>query len=97
MSNGKNIKLSRTIRFPLKINGKEIRTFNALKKNFSIREVFGYFLDGKLAEWLNDRADIDERCQKAYKIIGARNERDDRDNLEDLRHNLGKRDNTRWC
>ena len=86
-------KLSRIIRFPLKINDKEVRTFNALKNNFEIKQIFKYFLDGKLAEWLNDRADIDERCRKAHKVIGNLAQEKAKDNLEALRYNLRKRDN----
>ena len=49
------------IKFPLEMaNGVQARTLNDLKENFDIEKVTGYFLDGKLQTWLEDRYYEDE-------------------------------------
>ena len=49
------------IKFPLEMaNGVQARTLNDLKENFDIEKVIGYFLDGKLQTWLEDRYYEDE-------------------------------------
>ena len=48
--------MARKIRFPLKMkNGAEVRTLDELKENFDLESVLGYFTDGKLQTWLEDR------------------------------------------
>ena len=49
------------IKFPLEMaNGEQVRTLGDLKDNFDIEKVVGYFLDGKLKTWLEDRYYEDE-------------------------------------
>ena len=36
-------------------NGAEVRTLDELKENFDLESVLGYFTDGKLQTWLEDR------------------------------------------
>lgn len=49
------------IKFPLEMaNGEQVRTLGDLKDNFDIEKIVGYFLDGKLKTWLEDRYYEDE-------------------------------------
>ena len=48
--------MARKIRFALPMgDGAEVRTIEDLRKHFDLYEVVGYYLDGKLVEWLQDR------------------------------------------
>lgn len=60
--------MARKIRFPLKMkNGAEVRTLDELKENFDLESVLGYFADGKLATWLEDRY-YDVETQKVSEL-----------------------------
>ncbi len=60
--------MAKKIRFPLKMkNGAEVRTLDELKENFDLESVLGYFTDGKLATWLEDRY-YDVEAQKVSKL-----------------------------
>lgn len=60
--------MARKIRFPLKMkNGAEVRTLDELKENFDLESVLGYFTDGKLATWLEDRY-YDVETQKVSEL-----------------------------
>ena len=62
------------IKFPLEMaNGEQVRTLGDLKDNFDIEKVVGYFLDGKLKTWLEDRYYEDE--SEAIDLL----DKDDRD------------------
>ena len=44
------------IKFPLEMGqGIYVRTIEELNENFNIEKVLGYYVDGKLITWLNDR------------------------------------------
>ncbi len=47
--------MAKKIRFPLNMNGAEVRTIEELRENFDIESVLGYFANGKLVTWLRDR------------------------------------------
>lgn len=47
--------MAKKIRFPLKMNGADVRTIEELKENFDLESVLGYFANGKLVTWLKDR------------------------------------------
>lgn len=47
--------MAKKIRFPLKMNGTDIRTIEELREHFDLESVLGYFANGKLATWLKDR------------------------------------------
>lgn len=48
--------MARIIRFPLKMkNGIEVRTIEELRENFDVESVLGYYVDGTLRTWLEDR------------------------------------------
>lgn len=47
--------MAKKIRFPLKMNGTDVRTIEELRENFDLESVLGYFANGKLATWLKDR------------------------------------------
>ncbi len=45
--------MAKKIRFPLKMNGTDVRTIEELRKNFDLEIVLGYFANGKLGTWLH--------------------------------------------
>lgn len=48
--------MARKIRFPLIMkDGAEVRTLDELRENFDLEAVLGYFADGKLLTWLQNR------------------------------------------
>lgn len=47
--------MARKIKFPLEMNGAEIRSLDELKEHFSISQVLTYLKNGKLDVWLRDR------------------------------------------
>lgn len=48
--------MARIIRFPLIMkNGAEVRTLEELRENFDLESILGYFTDGKLKTWLENR------------------------------------------
>ena len=47
--------MAKKIRFPLKMNGADVRTIEELRANFNLESVLGYFANGKLSAWLKDR------------------------------------------
>lgn len=47
--------MAKKIRFPLKMNGTDVRTIEELRANFNLESVLGYFANGKLSTWLKDR------------------------------------------
>ncbi len=48
--------MARKIRFPLHMSdGADVRTIEELQEHFDIESVLGYFADGKLKTWLEDR------------------------------------------
>ena len=49
------------IKFPLILkNGVEVNKLNALRDNFDLEKILGYFSDGRLITWLDDRFYHDE-------------------------------------
>lgn len=52
--------MAKKIRFPLQMNGVEVRTIEELRENFDLESVLGYFTNGKLVTWLKDRYYDDE-------------------------------------
>jgi len=56
------------VKFPLEMaNGTMVRNLDELKENFDIKKVIGYFLDGKLQTWLEDRY-YDEEFEALSKL-----------------------------
>ena len=47
--------MAKKIRFPLQMNGTDVRTIEELREHFDLESVLGYFANGKLATWLRDR------------------------------------------
>lgn len=47
--------MAKKIRFPLQMNGADVRTIEDLRENFDLESVLGYFTNGKLITWLKDR------------------------------------------
>ncbi len=47
--------MAKKIRFPLQMNGADVRTIEELRENFDLESVLGYFANGKLVTWLKDR------------------------------------------
>ncbi len=47
--------MAKKIRFPLNMNGTDVRTIEELREHFDLESVLGYFTNGKLVTWLKDR------------------------------------------
>lgn len=47
--------MAKKIRFPLQMNGTDVRTIEELRENFDLSSVLGYLTNGKLVTWLEDR------------------------------------------
>ena len=47
--------MAKKIRFPLQMDGTDVRTIEELREHFDLESVLGYFANGKLALWLRDR------------------------------------------
>ena len=47
--------MAKKVRFPLQMNGADVRTIEELREHFDLESVLGYFANGKLATWLRDR------------------------------------------
>ena len=55
------------IKLPLEMaNGVMVHTLDELKENWDLEKIVGYFGDGRLVTWLNDRyyTDLAEQVQK---------------------------------
>lgn len=76
--------MAKKIRFPLQMNGTDVRTIEELRENFDLESVLGYFANGKLVTWLKDRyydneamavealsANDSELNQKLMSILGV--------------------------
>lgn len=90
--------MAKIIRFPLIINGNEIRTIEALRENFDLETILGYFTNGKLATWLRNQY-YDEEAEaiealseddpnlstRINEIFGVKMDDADEINLDDLK------------
>ena len=47
--------MAKKVRFPLQMNGADVRTIEELREHFDLESVLGYFANGKLTTWLRDR------------------------------------------
>ena len=48
--------MPKKIKFALELaNGKKVRTMEDLRENFNLEKIVGYFFNGRLVEWLEDR------------------------------------------
>ncbi len=47
--------MAKKVRFPLQMNGADVRTMEELREHFDLESVLGYFANGKLATWLQNR------------------------------------------
>ena len=47
--------MAKKVRFPLQMNGTDVRTIEELREHFDLESVLGYFTNGKLVTWLKDR------------------------------------------
>lgn len=76
--------MAKKIRFPLQMNGTDVRTIEELRENFDLESVLGYFANGKLVTWLRNRyydneamavealsANDSELNQKLMSILGV--------------------------
>lgn len=52
--------MAKAVKFPLEMNGEQVRDINALKEHFDIEKVVEYFLSGELFTWLEARYYDDE-------------------------------------
>ena len=43
------------IKFPLKLNGADCRTLSEVRENWNVKDVYVYFVDGRLLTWCKDR------------------------------------------
>lgn len=59
--------MARKIKFPLEMNGTEIRSLDELKEHFSISQVLTYLKNGKLDVWLRDR-NLNEMADEIQKL-----------------------------
>ena len=59
--------MARIVKFPLLMNGVEVRTLDELKNNFDVESVVGYFNDGRLIIWLRARH-FDDEADKVAKL-----------------------------
>lgn len=56
------------VKFPLEMaNGTMVRNLDELKENFDIKKIVGYFLEGKLQTWLEERY-YDEEYEDVVKL-----------------------------
>lgn len=76
--------MAKKIRFPLQMNGTDVRTIEELREHFDLESVLGYYINGKLVTWLRDRyydeiataievlsSDDTELNQKIMSILGV--------------------------
>ena len=48
--------MAKKIKFALEMkDGAKVRTLEELQEHFDLKTIIGYFLDGKLQKWLEDR------------------------------------------
>ena len=79
--------MAKKIRFPLQMNGTDVRTIEELRENFDLSSVLGYLTNGKLVTWLEDRyydneamavralsTDEADLNQKLMSILGVSND-----------------------
>lgn len=59
--------MTRKIKFPLEMNGVEIRSLDELREHFSIFQVLTYLKNGKLDVWLRDR-NLNEMADDIQKL-----------------------------
>ena len=59
--------MARKIKFPLEMNGVEIRSLDELREHFSIFQVLTYLKNGKLEVWLRDR-NLNEMADEIQKL-----------------------------
>lgn len=55
------------IKFPLKMNGMEVRTIEELRERFDMEAVLSYYDNGRLTKWLTDRY-YDEEAEKVKSL-----------------------------
>ena len=72
-------------------DGAKVRTLEDLRDHFDWPHVLGYFLDGKLAEWLRDRY-FDELAASVESLPA-----ESPDLEQQLCHRLGSEGNDRRC
>lgn len=47
--------MAKKVRFPLKIGDNQVRTLEELREHFDLAAVMSYYVNGRLAQWLEDR------------------------------------------
>ena len=47
--------MAKKIKFPLKLNDADCRTLSEVRENWNVKEVYVYFVDGRLLTWCKDR------------------------------------------
>ena len=61
------------LKLPLEMaNGKQVRSLQELRDNWDLEKVLGYYLNGRLAKWLNDRYYAEE-AEKIQQLGGFEN------------------------
>lgn len=56
-------------------NGKQVRSLQELRDNWDLEKVLGYYLNGRLAKWLNDRYYAEE-AEKIQQLGGLEDTKD---------------------
>lgn len=58
--------MAKKVKFALEMaDGEQVRNIDALKEHFDLEKVVGYYLDGRLLNWLKDRYYIEEAAKVA--------------------------------
>lgn len=64
------------LKLPLEMaNGQQVRSLQELRDNWDLEKVLGYYLNGRLLTWLNDRYYVEEaeQLQKLEKLKNEKN------------------------
>ena len=96
--------MAKKIKFPLEMSGGiQVRTIEELREHFDLMKILGYYLDGKLLTWLNDRYYETEAAQiselnsqlpdfkaRLCTILGVKNNFDNEINMEAVERRSAK-------
>lgn len=63
------------LKLPLEMaNGQQVRSLQELRDNWDLEKVLGYYLNGRLLTWLNDRYYVEE-AEQLQKLEKLKNEK----------------------
>ena len=64
------------VKLPLEMaNGQQVRSLQELRDNWDLEKVLGYYLNGRLLTWLNDRYYVEE-AEQLQKLEKLKNEKE---------------------